>query len=152
MKYLQPVQTHRKSKRGSTLCSSLLWVADVSCLNHIGGGGCCSGLPQNVPLVQQILWSVKSLLTLKWTREIFIYSNRSHSPSFTTGGHGYSRLCLLVAIKDFKDGAANTLALRLTTWPSDAPLLVSCNRKWTKDYSDHNQSEDKKRGLHTRGY
>lgn len=142
MKYLffPPIGTKRMSERGSTLQTS------ASCLNHNR-----QGLLQNVSLVQQSFGSVKGLLTLKWTMEISICSNWPHSPPFTTGGHGYSRLCWLVAIKDFKDKAVNTLALRLTTWPSDALLVESCNRKWTKDYSDHNQSGNEK-GLRTRGY
>lgn len=46
--------------------------AKVSCMNHnIGFQRSCSGLVQNVFLVQQSLGSVKSLLTLKWTGRLY---------------------------------------------------------------------------------
>lgn len=52
---------------------------------------------------------------LGMNQEIFSCSDWPHSRSFTTGGHGYSRLCLSAAVKDFKGGAGRALAPRLTT-------------------------------------
>ena len=148
MKYLKPIQKHGKSKRGSTLCLSWL-QAQVWIITSVSKGAAvfwCKMcfLSNKVWEVWKVCWP--------WNEPgDFIYGNWSHSPPFTTGGHRYSRLCWLVAIKDFKDRAVDALALQLTTWPSNAPLVESCNRKWTKDYSEHSQSGDEK-GLCTRGY
>lgn len=145
-----PIGKWGRSKRGSTLCWSLLqrpkfpaWIITL-----VSKGA--AALRHRMRFSSNNVWEVwKSRLTLKWTGRFYL-RQPTHSRSFTTGGHGYTPLCYLVAIKDFKERAVNTLALRLTTWPSDALLVESCNRKWTEDYSDHNQSGVRKRASHRR--
>lgn len=144
MKYLQPAQKPGRSRRGHIVLSPCspgqgfpVWI-----IPPISKGAAAVMLrpePAKFGKCEKVCWPWNELGD-------FICGNWSHSPSFTSGGHGYSRLCWLVAIKDIKEGAVNTLALRLTTWPPDAPLVESGNRKWTKDYSDRNQSGDKKKG------
>lgn len=72
MKYLQPVQKRGRKRRGSTLCWNLLqrpkfpvWITTSVCKG-------AAGPVQNVSLVQRCLGSVKSLLTLKWTRRFYL--------------------------------------------------------------------------------
>lgn len=66
------ISSQHKSMKGARGEAHLASETKVSCINHnMGFQRSCSGLVQNVFLVQRSLGSVKSLLTLKWTRRFY---------------------------------------------------------------------------------
>ena len=88
-----PIGKWGRSKRGSTLCWSLLqrpkfpaWI-----ITSVSKGA--AALRYRMRFSSNSVWEVwKSLLTLKWTGRFYL-RQPTHSRSFTTGGHGYTPLC-----------------------------------------------------------